>query len=410
MHFWIVQTGEPVFTDGPNVRPMRAMNLASMAISKGHKVTLITSNFDHFSKRKRFAGDKFEEISENLGIQFVDSPGYKRNISFKRFFDHYLMGKRMLRISSKLEKPDAVFIGYPPIETSWFLAKYCVRKGIPYILDVKDAWPSNIVEAFPYKVRPIIKWSLTPYFRMFSFTARNALKVCSITSEFLNWTQVTSKRGFNSSDFIAYLSSRNVINSESDLSAAEKWFESKINLNNDLPTIYFIGSLSRSFDFGVVLEAAKSNTFNLVIGGHGEQLTFLSDRVKTLPNVHLVGWVDSAQSEIIALNSNYALAPMRPLSDFEMSIPNKYFDYLRRGTPILSSLNGPSRTLLESEKVGIYYESSDDILSIVNNYISNPADTKLMASRCSEVFTQIFSYEKVYSQLVNELVEIAKPN
>ena len=408
MHFWIVQTGEPVFTDGPNVRPMRAMNLASMALEKGHQVTLITSNFDHFSKQKRFTGDKYSEISENLAIQFVDSPGYKRNISIQRFYDHYVMGKRMKHIAYKLKAPDAVFIGYPPIETSWFMARLCKDLGISYILDVKDAWPSNIVEIFPRIAQPIIRIFLATYFKMFTFAAVNAAKVSSISSEFLNWSQSVSKRGTKDKDFVAYLSSKEVVNSEDDLVVARNWFNSKVALNKEIPTIYFIGSLARSFDFDHVLAAARSGKFNLIIAGDGEQLPKLKERTESQANVHLVGWVDSAQAEVIASNSDFALAPMKPLPDFEMSIPNKYFDYLRRGTPVISSLNGPSRNLLESEHIGFFFQSAEEILEIVERQFADPVALNETSKRCIEVFYHKFSYEKVYGNLLNEIEKLIK--
>ena len=408
MHFWIVQTGEPVFTDGPNVRPMRAMNLASMAIEKGHQVTLITSNFDHFSKRKRFAADKYFEVSENLAIQFVDSPGYKRNISPQRFYDHFVMGKRMAEIASKLQAPDAVLLGYPPIETSWFMARLCKDRGISYILDVKDAWPSNIVAIFPQVAQKMVKLILTPYFKMFSFAAVNAAKVCSISSEFLNWSQFASKRGKQGRDFVAYLSSKEMINSEDDLVAARNWFNSNVILKKEIPTVYFVGSLSRSFDFDQVLTAAGTGKFNLIIAGDGEQMPKLKERTKSQDNVHLVGWVDSAQSEVIASNSDFALAPMKPLLDFEMSIPNKYFDYLRRGTPIISSLNGPSRNLLESEHIGFFFQSAEEILEIVERQFADPVALNETSKRCIEVFYHKFSYEKVYGSLLNEMENLVK--
>jgi glycosyltransferase involved in cell wall biosynthesis len=47
MHTWIVQTGEPLPTDGPGVRGMRAMNLAKALIGRGHRVTIWSTDFYH---------------------------------------------------------------------------------------------------------------------------------------------------------------------------------------------------------------------------------------------------------------------------------------------------------------------------------------------------------------------------
>ena len=47
MNIWILQTGEPLHSDGENARPMRAMNLANKLIENGHSVTLWSSAFSH---------------------------------------------------------------------------------------------------------------------------------------------------------------------------------------------------------------------------------------------------------------------------------------------------------------------------------------------------------------------------
>lgn len=99
---------------------------------------------------------------------------------------------------------------------------------------------------------------------------------------------------------------------------------------------------------------------------------------------------------------------MKPLPDFEMSIPNKYFDYLRRGTPVLSSLNGPSRHLLEAEQIGFYYQTAEELVEIIESQFANQDALIELSKRCIEVFSTEFSYEKVYSKLVSELESLVK--
>ena len=54
MNIMILQTGEPLHCDHPPKRPMRGMNLANAFVERGHKVTLISSGFDHQDKKHRF--------------------------------------------------------------------------------------------------------------------------------------------------------------------------------------------------------------------------------------------------------------------------------------------------------------------------------------------------------------------
>lgn len=408
MHVWIVQTGEPMFTDGPNVRPMRAMNLASRLLELDHKVTLITANFDHFTKQKRFDSDKKLNLSQRLTIQFIDSPGYKKNISMMRFIDHFILGYRMRKIMREYELPDIAFIGYPPIETSWFMSGFFKSKNVPFVLDVKDAWPTNIVDAVPRKFRFIAKLILFPYFRMYSASATSATALCSITNTFLEWAQSIGKRNQTKNDFVAFLTSKQQAIDPIDVERAHSWFKENVRIDTDQLTIYFIGSLSRSFDFNPILEAAKALEINLVIGGLGEQYQELINLSQGMANVHLLGWVDLAQAQVIAEHSDLALAPMKPMSDFEMSIPNKFFDYMSRGKPILTSLKGDSLELVKSYNVGIYYSDASDLILKLQQIYQGAVDLKKMSANCLNIFAERFDYEKVYGDVVSRLIQLSE--
>ena len=61
---WIFQTGEPIQTDGNELRGMRAINLSEFARASGHEVVLWTSDFSHQKKEHRYKEDK-EIILEN---------------------------------------------------------------------------------------------------------------------------------------------------------------------------------------------------------------------------------------------------------------------------------------------------------------------------------------------------------
>ena len=126
---WILQTGEPLHTDGGNPRPMRAMNLANALISSGHKVVIWSSSFSHQEKKHRVNKSENVILNEQLEIRFTHSPGYKRNIGFGRLYDHLILAKNLHRLL-KIEQtyPDVAFIGFPPIETSFVMSHWLKKK------------------------------------------------------------------------------------------------------------------------------------------------------------------------------------------------------------------------------------------------------------------------------------------
>ena len=88
MHLWVIQTGEPLHSDGDNIRGMRAINATNALIESGHTVTLWSSDFYHQEKRHRKGAHAEIQISDHLTIRLLPSCGYKKNVSITRFIDH----------------------------------------------------------------------------------------------------------------------------------------------------------------------------------------------------------------------------------------------------------------------------------------------------------------------------------
>ena len=98
MKIWILQTGEPLHIDQDNSRTMRGMNLANKLVEKGHNVILWSSTFNHRNKSHRFSQDKVIKINENLELILIHSPGYQSNVSFKRIYDHFILGIKLNKV------------------------------------------------------------------------------------------------------------------------------------------------------------------------------------------------------------------------------------------------------------------------------------------------------------------------
>ena len=76
----------------------------------------------------------------------------------------YLKEQGYKAVKLEKNKPDIAFIGYPPIESAYVITRWLRSKKVPYILDVKDQWPSFIVDALPKSIRGLGRAILSPYF------------------------------------------------------------------------------------------------------------------------------------------------------------------------------------------------------------------------------------------------------
>lgn len=415
MNVWIFQTGEPLHIDGFNLRPMRAMNLAESLIKAGHSVTIWSSDFFHQEKRARTGAFKDIYASEKLRIILVPSPGYKRNIGLGRLIDHVILAFNLHKILCNTKSyPNVAFIGYPPIEFAYVAVKWLKRNAVPTMLDAKDQWPHIFVESFPVNLQLLARFILLPYFYLGKRVMRDATALCSMTPNFLDWMRRFSGRENSDLDIVVPLSPINHEISDLNKGEAIAWWSDRGVKSDGRRRIFFIGSLSRAFDFNPVIVAAKYALENgldwqFVLCGDGEKAPSIKESFAGIPNVIFPGWVDRSKSVTLADMSAVALAPYRNTDNFISNLPNKIIDYLSLGKPIASPLDGNVRDLIVKCNVGISYDLAgqrqlvDQLIDILND----SKDLQEKSENALRAYEQIFSGEMVYCELVRSLERLA---
>jgi glycosyltransferase involved in cell wall biosynthesis len=383
------------------------MNLSKALIDEGHHVTLWSSDFDHFSKQHRFGTEKTINFSDQLTIRLIKSRGYKSHVGLSRLFDHAQLGWNLRKMLQSASAPEVAFIGYPPIEPAWILSRWLNLRGVPTILDVKDAWPDNLVNAFPNHLRRLAKLTLFPYFLMMNQTFKASTGISSVSQEFLNWCHSKANRKQIETDFVFPLSPVDEQFSEYEIKVASEWLTSLGKLPENKLQGYFVGSLNDAFDFNPIISAAQKFPINFILAGDGPRLDSLRLETKDIPNIIFPGRVSRVQAKVLSADSHFALAPLAARTDFEMSIPNKFYDALQLGKPIISSLTGPSRDLLEKNTCGFYYENEEEFHRLLQKLIENSDTLVAMGNNALDIYIKEYSFNEIYPAVVKRLKVLA---
>lgn len=407
---WIFQTGEPIHLDEAYSRGMRAMNLSNELTSQGHRVVLWTSDFDHFSKKSRFGRATTIDYSNLLSIRLIPSNGYRAHKSLIRFWDHLQLAYNLRKMLQDQLPPDVAFVGLPPIEAAWLMSRWLKKNETPFMLDIKDTWPENYADLFPQKIRFIGNFVFAPLFFMRNWTLRNATGVVSITKDFLNWARYVSKSSSKEVDCVAPLVPNQRKYSSSEFSAAEDWLDENKVLDDGRIRAYFVGSLNSVFDFKPIYFAAKNSTTEFVICGEGPLRGILENQFRGLSNVKFLGWVNQAQSDALAKRSTFALAPVHDRPDFNMSIPNKFFDAIRLGKPIIATDHGVASDFIKSNRIGVCYKNSDSegLTKAIENLLVTPKNLTEMSKNAERLFQTTYNPSKVYGDLVLRLADLSR--
>lgn len=408
MRVWILQTGEPVWTDDIDSRPMRAMNLSDALISAGHEVTLWTSRFNHFTNSQRETEPfRIHKIKEHLFVRFIPSPGYKRNISIMRLIDHAILARNLKRAMLEAGEPDIAFIGYPPIETAWVFSRWLNKRQIKFVLDVKDAWPDMIVERLPRYLRMFARILLHPYYKMRDMVFRSAFAFSSISEGFLQWCVNTAGRSLSEFDTVLPLVNHRPSLPFKELELEKQWLESIGRQTRFSPRLYFLGTIGTAYDFNSVINLAARRDVEIVIAGDGSQEKYWRQRCGHLPNIVWTGWISTRKAHALANESEIAIMPYKESLDFsfDLTIPNKMYDAMSYGKAVVVSGGKHMKEFVEKNGIGYVFnsENPDSLIEVVDCLLSNPSKLKRMKSNSLRLYRKQFDSKRTYGSFVVKL-------
>ena len=415
MRVWLLQTGEPLHSDGGSPRPMRAMNLADALVARGHHVEVWSSAFYHQEKRHRSRRFESIRIHDRLTIHLIPSVGYGRNIGPGRLLDHAQMALRLGRLlrSDRFAKPDVAFVGYPPIEVAWVMLRWLKRQGVPSFIDVKDQWPSLFVDAMPNALKPLARLVFAPYFWLGRQAMQDASAITSMSQPFLEWSLRFCGRAQRTDDAVVPLVPARIPVTEAQMVEANRWWADAGVVLGQGPCFSFVGSLSQAFDFTALKGAAEQlhrlhPTCRLVICGSGAEARSVQRLFAGLPHVVFPGWIDAPKIAALMVATVATLAPYRNTPDFQLSIPNKVLDSLSFGLPVVTALQGEVEGLIAGGEVGLVCaDTPEGWFLALRRLLEDAEGRRDMSRRAAATYSERYDAASVYGLLVTRMEKLA---
>jgi glycosyltransferase involved in cell wall biosynthesis len=163
-------------------------------------------------------------------------------------------------------------------------------------------------------------------------------------------------------DKITVITNATVFGNENGLELPELYAESPGSLK-----MVYLGLLGESRGLQTVIEAMPDIVRNcpdirLYILGSGSAATLLKSMVKEKElenNVLFLGWVDNECAKKYIKHADIALLPHFSCGHWDNTIPNKLFDYMAYGIPIVASDVPPMKRIVEEEGCGLIFNSGD---------------------------------------------------
>jgi glycosyltransferase involved in cell wall biosynthesis len=335
----------------------RHHELARYLVERGHTVTIITSRISYLTGKAQTAAPHPAGSVEKDGEHITILRTYTYN-AIHRSFIHRVLAFFSFMVSSFIagmgvRSVDVVWGTSPPIfqgVTAWLLARL---KGVPFLFEVRDLWPAFAIQV------GVLKQPLLIHASQFleRFLYRHADRVMVNSPGYL---QHVKERGARRVELIPNGADPAMFDPDCRGDA----FRQKAGLGDAFVVLY-AGAHGLSNDLGVVLQAAEilqpQAQIRLVMLGDGKEKPALQNwaRDHGLKNVVFLPPVPKNEMRDALAAADACLAILKPIPLYATTYPNKVFDYMAAGRPVILAIDGVIREVVESSGAGIAVRPGD---------------------------------------------------
>lgn len=418
MKVWVIEIGDLIQGVDAKTRPFRAGMVAEALANAGHSVVWWSSTFNHQLRFQRFKSSVTLHPHANLEVQLLYGPGYRRSVSYARLRHHKIVANRFcsaLSGISETDRPDIIYCCLPTLELCEQAMHFSLRNGIPYIVDIRDQWPSIYLTILPPQLKGLARLLLTREFSRARRILSNAEAIFAVSDANLMWgLELANRRpsGWDKCFPLGYL--REQESNESPGACCLSADHIRRIVEEKAVVISFVGSFSEAYDLASVCRAARRlNDINgvnvmFIMAGSGVQEKKLRSSYSNIPNLVFTGWLDQQSISWLLNRSSIGICPYN--SRRPITLPNKPFEYMAAGLPILSSLEGEFRTLLEQKRIGLHYRSGEDrdLTEKILWISSHPGELERMGENSKKVFKTDYDAKRIYPDLVSNIVNLVE--
>lgn len=391
----------------------RSYEFARHLVGKGHRVTMITSGLAN----QEFPvppGRQYVE-SECEGIRVVaiaaaynDPQAGTGMNGWQRMLKFYQFAWLAARISRKLAKPDVVFATHTPLTIG--LAGLALGRhfNVPFIFEVRDLWPEALVNVGALK-NPIAIWWLRRMATTIYAEAKHIVALSPGMKEGILRAGVPSEKVTvipNGSDL-------DLFGPDVDGSAARE----RLGLGEKYAALYF-GAMGLPNGLEYAIEAARilaerSNSDIVLVlhgsGGKRPDLEKMARQYKLTNVIFSNPAPGKAQMAEIVAACQVCLIIYRATKEHTWS-PNKMFDALAAGRPVLINVPGWLGETIENNQCGRCLDPGrpEALADALVELASDPEQCRRMGENARALAERQFAREKLADRLEEVLLEAIK--
>lgn len=339
MRVWIVNPFDNLPVEGN--RPQRYWLMARAFARVGCDVTLWTSDFSHARKRRRDVGGRGADFFEDgFRIVLVSTPPYRGHVGVRRIASHCVLARNWARRVHGEPRPDLVVVSSPPLSLCAAVRRHCAKCGVPYVVDVQDAWPETFERVLP-------RFLLAPLRRVARANYVNAAAASVVAERYADLV-----KGYG------VVAPVRLFPLAMELPDGGNAVVGRAMGAREPMRLVYVGNMGLSYDLATLADAVERlDGVSFDVAGSGPAEAELRRRAASCPRIRVHGYLGERELRGLLVSSDVGVVPMFPESC--VGTPGKLSDYAAAGLPILNSLTGETERLIADAGAGFSYRAGD---------------------------------------------------
>ncbi len=285
---------------------------------------------------------------------------------------------------------ELVLASSPPIFAVFVASVICRLRRIPFVVEIRDLWPSSALQLGLLKNRALIT--------VMEFMER------TLYERSLKVVVMTAGIGANIRGRVSQPGKVELVTCGADLdelypddSAARETRE-RFGWNGRKIVLYF-GAIGEANNIPVILRACErlraSPEVLFVIVGDGMKRGLLETSVSRgkLGNLQFLPAVPRSQARHYISAADLCLATLKDVPLFSAAIPTKLIEYMACAKPVLCGIRGEAREIIDASSGGVCFEPDDDeaLVAHILRLVRDPEQARRMGENGLAYVRQRFS-------------------
>lgn len=341
----------------------RSYWISKKLIEEGHDVVMLTSSPNQKRRLERRVVDQIQVISLRV-VHKNNMSIFRRLVAFCSFmFLSSLVGAREKGVELVIATSTPLTVGFPAMFIKFF-------KGTPYLFEVRDLWPEVPIQMGAIKNRFLQK--LTQWFERSIY--RKAEHVVALSP---GMEQGVLNQGI----------SENKVTMISNMAKIDEFWPREITaehynyfkLKPDTFKVIYFGAIGLANGIEYVTDAISllkdDSSIEFIFIGSGRMLDYMQKRKESeqINNFNFLGAFNMEKTSKLVNLCDVSLVTFSDYPILATNSPNKLFDSLSAGKPIIVNNPGWTKAMVEENKCGVYADCkspqdlADKILYLKNN-------------------------------------------